>query len=85
MEKPAAPDVPLAQVVPPEPSPAIPHSASLVVTGPVGADGAMAASPEGEQTTADGKRVLDGTVTTWRGPARDLQPIGTGVLGEVSE
>ena len=34
MEKPAAPDVPLGQVVPPEPSPAIPHPASLVVTGP---------------------------------------------------
>ena len=34
IEKPAAPEVPLAQVVPPEPSPAIPHSASLVVTGP---------------------------------------------------
>ena len=35
--------------------------------------GATAASPEGEQTTADGKRVLDGAVTTWRSPARDLQ------------
>ena len=33
MEKPAASEVPLAQVVSPEPSPAIPHPASLVVTG----------------------------------------------------
>lgn len=34
MEKPAAQEVPLAQVVPPEPSPVMIHPASLVVTGP---------------------------------------------------
>ena len=74
MEKPAAPEVPLAQVVPPEPSPAIPHLGKpcRYRTGSA-PHGATAASPEGEQTTADGKRVLDGAVTTWRSPARDLQ------------
>ncbi|MBR1187407.1 hypothetical protein JQ558_00885 [Bradyrhizobium sp. AUGA SZCCT0160] len=34
MEKPAAPEVSPAQVAAPEPSPAIPHPASLVVAGP---------------------------------------------------
>jgi hypothetical protein len=35
MEKSAAPEVSLAQVAPPEPSPAIRHPVSLVVAGPV--------------------------------------------------
>lgn len=34
MDKPAALEVPLAQVEPPEPSAVIPHPASLVITGP---------------------------------------------------